>query len=192
MPDALYSLDKSVFYFFNTTIANPFLDAVMPALTDWNKSWIGLSLAAAFLLSLAFFGGKKGRILGVMVLLLIVFSDQFSSAVLKSLFARPRPCHLPLEHLRLLVDCGSGYSFPSTHAVNNSAFAFFLSYHYRRWAWAYGLYAFLMCISRVIVGVHYPSDIIGGAAIGVAMAASLIALYNALSRKYPSLRIAVS
>jgi undecaprenyl-diphosphatase len=187
MLDALYSIDKAIFYFINNTIANPVLDAVMPALTDWNKSWIGLSIFGILWLILVMKGGKKGRIVGGALVILIIATDQLSSQVLKYIFERPRPCHVPLEGLRLLVDCGSGYSFPSSHAVNNSAFAFYMSYHYRRWTWAFTLYAVLICLSRVVVGVHYPSDVLGGAIIGMLIAIVLISIHSFLAKRFPSL-----
>ncbi len=186
MIELLYSVDKSIYYFVNTTLANPFFDAVMPALTDWNKSMVGLSMFGGLWLLLVFKGGKKGRIVAAMLVILILFTDQLSSHFLKPLFARPRPCHGMADHVRLLVDCGSGFSFPSSHAVNNTAFAAFMAYHYRRWTWAYALYAFAMCLSRVVVGVHYPSDVLGGAVIGATCAACLLYVQHILSKKFPA------
>ena len=192
MIDFLYSLDKAAFYFVNTILANPIFDAVMPPLTDWNKSWIGLSIFGVLWLLLVLKGGKKGRVVGAMLVILIIFTDQISSHLLKPLFARPRPCHGMADHVRLLVDCGSGFSFPSSHAVNNSGFAFFMSYHYRRWTWGFAAYAFLMCISRVVVGVHYPSAVVGGALIGAFCAVLLIYVQGDLMRKFPSLEPSIS
>jgi undecaprenyl-diphosphatase len=119
------------------------------------------------------------------VIPLVVLSDQLSSTVLKSVFDRPRPCHtiggVPIvPEVRLLAGCGSGKSFPSSHAVNNFAVATLLSIHYRRWAWAFMLWAFLVSLSRVAIGVHYPSDIVGGAAIGAALALALVWLWRML------------
>ena len=187
MIDFLYSIDKTLFYFVNTMLANPIFDAVMPPLTDWNKSWIGLSIFGVLWLLLVFKGGKKGRVVGAMLVVLVIFTDQFSSHILKPLFARPRPCHDMADHVRLLVDCGSGFSFPSSHAVNNAGFAVFMSYYYRRWMWAFAMYAFLMCFSRVVVGVHYPSDVVGGAVIGAICAALLLYVLNNLVRRFPTL-----
>ena len=186
MNEFLASADKVIFHFINTTLANPVFDVVMPALTDWNKSWVGLSLFGALWLLLVFKGGKKGRVVGAFLVMLIIVSDQLSSNVLKPYFARPRPCHGIVDDVRLLVDCGSGYSFPSSHAVNNAAFGVFMSYYYRRMTWAFALYAAMMCLSRVVVGVHYPSDVLGGAVIGAIFASGLIYIQVLLSRKIPS------
>jgi undecaprenyl-diphosphatase len=192
--ELLASWDRGVFTFINQTMANPVFDLVMPALTDWNKSVIGWLIAGTAWLLLVLRGGKKGRIVAVLVLFVVGASDQLSSQVLKNLFARARPCHdaggVPvMAGLRLLVDCGSGYSFPSSHAVNNTALAVFLATCYRRWTWVFALYALLMGLSRVVVGVHYPSDVLGGALIGAAIGYAFALLWKSTARHAAILRI---
>jgi len=193
MIDILYSIDKQVFIFINRTIANPFLDWLMPPLTDWNKSWIGLGIFGGLWLLLMIFGGRKGRTIGLMLLPLILLTDQVNSNLVKTVFHRPRPCHLidgnaVVEQVRLLVDCGSGYSFPSSHAVNNFGFATLMSFYYRRWAWLFLLYAAMMALSRVVVGVHYPSDVLGGALIGAGLAFGYIACWEFLAKVFPFMK----
>lgn len=193
MAEFLYSIDKSLFYFGNQTLSNPLFDVFMPALTDLNKTWWGLSLYAAAWLLLVWKGGRKGRMVALLLIPVIYSCDQVSSSFIKNLVERARPCHevdgIPVvEHIRLLVHCGSGYSFPSSHAVNNFGVAAFLSYHYRRWTWAFVLYAAVVGFSRISVGVHYPSDVVGGAIVGSCCAAILIAVWNLLSHRYPSLK----
>lgn len=194
MADFLYSIDKDLFLFCNQTIANPVFDLIMPFLTDLNQNWFGRIVFILLWLLLVLKGGKKGRIVGVLLILLIVISDQLSSSFLKNLIARPRPCHdidgIPdVENIHLLVPCGSGYSFPSSHAVNNFAAGVFFSYHYRKWTWAFMSFAFVIAFSRLSVGVHYPSDMLGGAIIGSLCAVFLIQVWNFLSRKFPVLSI---
>jgi undecaprenyl-diphosphatase len=136
--------------------------------------------------------GKRGRTAGILLILLVAFSDQLNSSLLKALFQRPRPCHLvdgipAVEHVRLLVDCGGGYSFPSSHAVNNFAAATLLSFFYRRWRWAFFLFAALMALSRPYVGAHYPSDIVAGAMVGVLCACIVLGMWRATVQQLPAL-----
>ncbi|HMD13342.1 MAG TPA: hypothetical protein VKI62_01810, partial [Bacteroidota bacterium] len=103
--DVLSTLDKQLFVFINQTLANPVFDAMMPPFTDWNKSWIGWGIFGIFWLLLIWKGGKKGRIVGFILIPLIVSSDQINSALVKSFFHRPRPCHvidgkMIVEHVR--------------------------------------------------------------------------------------------
>lgn len=192
MIDALYSLDAALFIFCNQTVANPLFDAVMPVLTDLNKRWWGLTLFGASWLLLFWKGGRKGRVVATLLLLTITFTDQFNSAVLKDLFQRARPCHeiagiAVLEHVRLLVDCGSGYSFPSSHAANNFGAAFLLSFYYRSWRRAFFIFAAAVGFSRMSVGVHYPSDVLGGLFVGAVCAGILILGWMLLVSHWPRL-----
>ena len=185
MFDFLLSIDKAIFTFLNFTLANPVFDYIMPPITDWNKSPIGIGLFALLWFAIFIMGGKKGKIIALLLIPLIAMSDQLSSNVIKSFFARPRPCHLidgkpVMEHLHLLVSCGTGFSFPSSHATNNFAFATFISYYYRRWTWLAFTYAGIMGFSRISVGVHYPSDVIGGAAVGVICAFFVIVSWRSI------------
>jgi len=194
MLEILRSADTSLFILINRTLANPVFDALMPALTNWNQTPEGLALAAIGICFFLWKGGRKGRIVILLLALLILISDQLSSSVIKSLVARPRPCHEvnggPLvAGVRLLVDCGSGYSFPSSHAVNNFALATFLSYYYRRYAPLFYSFACVMGLSRIVVGVHFPSDVAGGAVIGSLIAWSVILLWNAVGRFFPVVAI---
>jgi undecaprenyl-diphosphatase len=197
MADILLSIDKAIFTFFNSTLANPVFDYIMPQITDWNQSPVGIGLFAILWFTIFFKGGKKGKIIALSLIPLIAMSDQISSNVLKSIVARPRPCHLidgkpVMEHLHLLVSCGAGYSFPSSHAANNFAFATFIAYYYRRWSWLAFIYAGIMGFSRISVGVHYPSDVLGGAVVGVVCAFSLILIWKYIGMNFETLSIDVS
>lgn len=185
----LYSIDTAIFFFFNRTISNPVTDLLWPLITDYSSFLAVRVMLLVVWLFLIIRGGKRGRTAALLCVLILVASDQLSSFVIKPLVSRPRPCHevggMPvLEGVRLLVNCGSGKSFPSSHAVNNFAMATLFAFYYRRWSWAFFTWAMLVGLSRVAVGVHYPSDIAGGAIIGILVAAAVIALWTILQRRY--------
>ena len=181
MIEFLYSIDKAVFFFINHTISNPVFDWLMPFLTDLNKQKPAIAVAVLLWLWLMIRGGKTGRTAGILLVFTIMASDQLSSSVIKHFFGRLRPCHV-LQGVRLLADCGSGFSFPSSHAVNNFAGATILSHYYRKYAWGWFSLASLIALSRPYIGVHYPSDIVGGAAIGWACAYCVIAGWEYVQR----------
>jgi undecaprenyl-diphosphatase len=194
LPALLYQLDVAVFRLCNRTIANPVFDIFFPFITDLNQHWYGWVLFVGLWLLLMTKGGKKGRTVGLLVIVVVAMSDQISSKVIKYMVMRPRPCWLVdgkpiVENVRLLVSCGGGYSFPSSHAVNNFAIASYVSHYYRKWSGWFFLFAFLMAFSRLYIGVHYPSDALGGAAIGGACAGIVIVAWELLSKRFPLLEI---
>ena len=72
--------------------------------------------------------------------------------------------------VKLLVPCGSGYSFPSSHATNHFAAAVFIIFTFvekRRWLkWSLLAWATSIAFGQVYVGVHYPLDVICGGILG--------------------------
>jgi len=194
MIEILNEIDKTLFIFCNSIIANGLFDSVMPFITDLNKTWIGWVIFLSLWMLLILKGGRRGVITAIMLIPLLTMSDQMSSAVLKPIFEKPRPCRevdgvLIIEQLRLLVPCGSGYSFPSSHATNNFAVAVLLGYFYKRWLLIFLSIATLVGFSRIYVGVHYPSDILGGAIVGTICALIFIMLLKYLSKYFAILQL---
>jgi undecaprenyl-diphosphatase len=170
--DYIIYIDRLLFTLLNGTIANPVFDVIMPLITDLNKSSVVLVIAGVAWIILIVKGGKTGRITAIGLILVLTLSDQLNSSVMKSVFQRPRPCHfvgevVNMESLRLLVRCGSGLSFPSSHAANNAAVATFLTWYYPKYKWIFVGIALTVAFSRIYVGVHFPIDVIGGIIVGI-------------------------
>ncbi|MFQ5443640.1 MAG: phosphatase PAP2 family protein [Nitrospinales bacterium] len=110
------------------------------------------------------------RLRGVIFLLAVgasvAVSDGLSFWILKPLFARPRPC-VDLNHVISVVNCTRGYSFPSNHAINVFTVATLVSLHFKNTYLLAFTLAGLVGLSRIYLGVHYPSDILGGAILGI-------------------------
>ena len=104
----------------------------------------------------------------VFTVIAIALAD-WSSAALKALTERPRP---PLRYPepKTLVPLPHDASFPSGHAATSFAAATMLSFAFPRLAPFLYVLATAIAFSRVYVGVHYPLDVIGGAALGVLIA----------------------
>jgi undecaprenyl-diphosphatase len=176
MIEYLNTLDVKCFYFINSSLSNLVFDYLMPFLTDLNKQKMVLAFIIALLIWMIFRGNRNVRIAALCLIITIIISDQLSSSIIKYLFERPRPCRA-LTNVHLLVSCGSGYSFPSSHAVNNFAGALILAYFIPRYKWWFFAFASIIAFSRVYVGVHYPSDVIGGSVIGLLCGGLVITLF---------------
>jgi len=91
-----------------------------------------------------------------------------SAILLKAAFAVPRPfLVLPAGSVQLLDVLPANGAFPSGHAMASALLAGVLAQG-RRWWWQAGLMALvlLVCWSRIAIGVHWPLDVLVGAALG--------------------------
>ena len=133
--------------------------------------------------ALVILGGAKGRWAGLMIILLVAASDQLSSQLIKPLVERMRPCEvLGSVHFwygpegwivtppEAVGGFKSSFSFPSSHAANITSSMLFLALAYRRWAALPLVVMLLVSFSRIYIGVHWPSDVVAGMALGAALA----------------------
>lgn len=178
--DIIQKTDEALFRFINIDLANPLTDKLMPFITERDNWYIFYVIIWLFLF---FKGGTKGKVSAVMVIILILFCDQISAFILKEIFQRIRPCHV-ISNVNLLIGCSDSFSFPSNHAVNNFAAATLFSYFYRNMKYVLFSGAFLVAISRVFCGVHYPFDMICGALIGILIAMFFLYLWKKLNKKF--------
>jgi undecaprenyl-diphosphatase len=96
-------------------------------------------------------------------------------ALLKRLFVRERPfiTHAAINRAAAPLD---RYSFPSGHTLHAVSFTWQACAHFPELAWVLVPLAALIAGSRLVLGLHYPSDVLAGAAIGAALAELGIAL----------------
>ena len=163
-------IDSRLFLWLNGLHAE-WLDAVMVAVTEtW--PWIPFFGLLLFLVFKQY--GWRGFWVVLAVALVILCSDQLSAHVFKPLFHRLRPCFNPelegLVHLPKGLP-GGQYGFVSSHAANTFAVATLLTAtlrkSYRSIGWWLYAWALVASYSRIYIGVHYPGDILGGAALGI-------------------------
>ena len=174
MIDQIIEIDKQIMVFLNKTISNPIFDFIMPIITNQNfLVFFGLILIGY----LAYFGGKRGRITIVLLLIAASFSDAICFQIIKPWVGRIRPSHEFYEYINLLVSKGGKYSFPSNHAANSFVFATVLSYFYDKNRISLYILASTIAFSRVYVGVHYPLDIIFGSIIGYIISWIILSLW---------------
>jgi len=169
MLDQIIQFDHELFTAINRGLSNSFFDWLMPLLRN-RFLWSPLYL---FIIIFLVRNYKKDGVICILFLLITFgMADFFSSTVLKHAFERLRPCNEPGFNAEVIarVACGSGFSFPSTHATNHFAIATFLIIiFYKRFKWILPLgllWAFSIGFAQIYVGVHFPVDITAGALLG--------------------------
>ena len=163
------SLDHALFRLINISWG---LDALAPVMKVLSNPLYWLPVMVGLVAWMLLRDGRHGRITLLVLLLLVPATDQISSHLLKPLVHRPRPCRAEAAIAGVKnhgAHCSSSGSFPSSHAFNIAGLAVFLALRHRKWAVPAALIAIGVGYSRVYLGVHYPSDVLGGWAMGSAM-----------------------
>lgn len=179
--ERLIAWDYKVWFYMNTVWHNSVLDAIVPYLRN-PFTWAPLYLFLLMFITINF--GRKGLMWCVFFLLTFACSDQLSAHLMKPYFHRIRPCNNPylMQLVHRLVDCGSGFSFPSSHAANHFALAVFgsltLSKRIKH-IWPVAItWAVLVAYSQVYVGVHFPLDVTAGGIVGMVVGSITGMLFN--------------
>lgn len=161
MLEQLLRLDGGILLWIQANLRGP-LDAVLCFYTTLGNAGLLFIGLAALLLCF-----RRTRRAGVIALGAMAVGFLCTNVVLKHLVARPRPW-LDVAGLTALVAEPDPNSFPSGHTCSAFAFACGLCGGApTRWMKAAALVlATLMGLSRLYVGVHYPSDVLAGAAVG--------------------------
>jgi len=167
----MQQIDQSVFFFLNG-LHNHFFDDFFWYATK-GIIYLPLYLIAAWLAYKQL--GKRFWYLFLFVILTIILTDQ-SCDLIKQTVCRLRPSNDPcIASLVHVVNNyrGGDYGFPSAHACNTFGMAVFLYGVMRPKRWgltlAFFAWAAIMSYSRIYLGVHYPSDILCGAVLGVSI-----------------------
>lgn len=195
MIETLTSLDEQILLFFNSH-HSIFMDQAMTLITG---KWIWIPLYL-LLIDMLFkkLGPKYAALTLLAVVIAIVMTDQICASVIRPYIGRLRPCNPdnPISEYITLVNgiCPGGYSWPSCHAANTFALATLLSCVMRSRIFTACIFfwAIIVSLSRLYVGVHYPTDLLCGAAFGSAfgfLALQIVSrLYTSIPRIFTSIR----
>lgn len=165
--ERLLEMDGQFLLWLKETCAHPFLDNIMifvSALGDGGFIWIALGLLFLFM-------GRKHKIWqkrGLFLLLSLAANALVCNLLLKPLVARTRP--YDLLGYDILIPPVEDASFPSGHTSASFAAATAIYAMDKKWGMAAYAFAALMGFSRLYLGVHFPTDVLAGAVIGVLMA----------------------
>jgi len=181
--NALSLYEGQFLIWIQNNLRTPALNPIIGFITHLGNAgilWIALTIAMICY--------RKTRRVGITCALSIIISFTVANLILKPLVARIRPYDL-IQELGITIEVQSDKSFPSGHATNALACAWVMFRCMKR---RYGLPALILalviCLTRLYVGVHYPTDVLAGIAIGIASAELSIRLVKVLRRRFPRFR----
>ncbi len=194
MIETLTSLDNQFLLFFNGN-HTPFLDELMSLITG---KWIWIPFYL-MLIDLLFkkLGPKKAGLTLLAVVLAIVMTDQICASLIRPVVGRLRPCNPDnpiFQYITIVKEIHpGGYSWPSCHAANTFALATLLSLVFRSKIFTSGIFfwAIMVSVSRLYLGVHYPTDILCGAAFGSFFGFLSLVIVNRLAIVCPKIYMSI-
>lgn len=183
-------LDQALMPLLNRGATNAFFDWLMPRITKLHQEawfWIGVVLFAGY----TFYArSRRAKIALVCAIVAVGLSDLTAARLAKKVIPRDRPCCVTVgattpafPDVRMEPgkvagkDCPGSPSFPSNHASNMMALAvvgWWFTRGRRRWLWF--LLPLVIGYSRVYLGFHYPTDVLGGWVLGTIIAGLILLL----------------
>ena len=173
MEQFLIDWEGPVLLWIQEHMRNDFLTPVLTFLThlgDHGYFWIALTILFLLL--------RKTRKVGGLMTCSLLLNTLVNNVLLKNLVARTRPYEV-VDGLHRIIEAQSDYSFPSGHT--GSAFAVAVVVFLmgpRKIGVPVLVFAFVIAFSRLYVGVHFPTDVLGGALIGAVIAYLVCAVYR--------------
>lgn len=177
MIESITALDLSILDFIRNTLSSPVADIIMKCLTYSIEYG-----AMAILVFIVMMFVKKMRKTGFAVMGATLSVLLFGELILKHIVCRPRPFTVN-SAIDIIIKAPSGFSFPSSHTATCFAMATAIYLFHKRLGIIAYIYASLVAFSRMYLYVHYPSDIIGGIALGIGCGIGSAALVKLISKK---------
>lgn len=174
MLESITNLDFNVLYWIQENLRTDLLDSICAFL-----SWAFQLGIPWLILGAVLFCFKKTRVAGVVLVSAVVLTFFFNELAIKNAVNRERPCTID-PTIPLAIEKPSSYSFPSGHTASCFAAAGALLFTYKKIGIPIVAFAVIMGFSRMYLFVHFPTDVIAGAALGLLMAWVTVLIFREL------------
>lgn len=174
MAEWITNIDFSILYWIQENMRTDWLDAVCAFL-----SWAFQLGIPWLVLGAVLFCFKKTRAAGVMLVAAVVVTFFFNEIALKNVVDRVRPCNIDTS-IPLAIKQPDSFSFPSGHTSSAFTAVGVLLFRHKKAGIPLMLFAVFMGFSRMYLFVHFPSDVLAGAAFGLLMAWVVVLIFREL------------
>lgn len=181
--NSLLELDTRLLLFINHDLKSDFLTIFFQNITDLHKAPLFIILILLSAIFVIYKYKKQGTIAITSLIITLMISDSLSYRVIKQYVQRLRPAVAGVD-VEVRAPAAGDLSFTSNHAANIFAFAIFVGFLIPRARIPLFILAFLIALSRVYLGVHYPLDVICGGLLGAFAAFIGIKIYQYLQRRF--------
>ena len=177
-------MEAQILLFIQENIRNEVLDPIMLAITSLGNAgivWIIISLILLII--------KKTRKIGICCAVALILQLTLINGILKNIVGRIRPYEV-IDGLNCLVGVQKDPSFPSGHTTSSFAVAWII---FKKLPKKFGIPALilaaLIALSRLYVGVHYPTDVLAGVFIGILLGILAIIITDRLFERFKKRRM---
>ena len=178
--NTITNFDFSILNWIHEHITCSFLDFIMPKITLLGNGGVIWIVSAVIML---FF--RKSRKTGIMLGSGLCSGVLIGNILLKNLVARDRPCWIN-KSIQLLIFVPQDYSFPSGHTMSSFIAATIIMNFNKKLGAAAFVLAAMIAFSRLYLYVHFPTDVMAGALIGIAIGCIICKISDTLSARRSS------
>ncbi|WP_317367043.1 phosphatase PAP2 family protein [uncultured Tyzzerella sp.] len=173
--DIIFNIDKNIILNINEIMPNyPILTSIFSFITHLGDAgFIWIIIGIILILK------KNTRKNGIIMLVSLAICSIIGNGILKNLFERQRP-FIELS-LQPFISAPSGFSFPSGHSLISFVGATCVFYTNKKWGILSYIFALLIALSRILLIVHYPSDVIIGSLLGIIISTGVIYIFKNLN-----------
>lgn len=174
-------IDFYILDFIQKYLCNPIADVIMPFITKFGDAGIFWMICTALLLII-----PKTRKLGATMLISLAIEALCCNVILKPLVARTRPYDIN-QTIHIIINKPTDFSFPSGHTGVSFAAASAIFFSGNKLGIPSLFFAALIGFSRLYLYVHYPTDVLAGAIIGLLTGFIAVRIVTAYEARYAKL-----